>query len=319
MITNYMEQSPESFTLNRRTHRVGSWQELVHELLEDLFALTDPDGSIIAGTVIPGTDRKIVFQDRYEGRSVKLSNSLILPVDYSEKEYALACRAVCIAYSVTPCEMSIRYEEADKDSGISREEPSIPEVHENEAPEETAAEEENPEETAEKPSIRISLTEMADRTDSDIYIEPVRNGMLDNMSGAEEIWMKLMSGKEEQKPADKILLKKYNDDGEETDEVPDWDMILERLQNDNQVLTAAKMFKKAGVKPPDTMNFRGIKQFNKVGGEALFVWMDESIAYLHGRQKYGRGYFLGRNFEHVIVDDPREVIRIFRSMEAGNE
>ena len=67
------------------------------------------------------------------------------------------------------------------------------------------------------------------------------------------------------------------------------------------------------------MNFRGIKQFNKVGAEALFVWLDEGIAYLHERQKYGKGYFLERNFSFVITDDPRALIKCFRMLEAADE
>lgn len=314
-----MEQSPRSFTLNGRTHRVGSWQELVHELLEDLFVLSDPEGNLIAGSVISDTDKQIVFHGGYQGRSVKLSNGLRLPSDYSEREYALACRTVCIAYSVTPCEMSIEFEEASEERGTGQEPPVPSEITENEIPEPAEPDKQTSSVNTEGPASEISITEIAAKNDSDMYIEPVRNGMLDSISGAEEIWMKLMAEKEEQKPADKILLKKFNDNGEETDEVPDWNMIMERLQNDNQALTAARMIKKVGIKPPDTINFRGIKQFNKVGGEALFVWMDESVAYLHGRQKYGRGYFLSRNFKHVIVDDPRELIRIFRDMEADNE
>ena len=37
-----------------------------------------------------------------------------------------------------------------------------------------------------------------------------------------------------------------------------------------------KSCKKAGIKPP-VMNFRGIKEHNKVGGEALFVWMMKAL------------------------------------------
>ena len=67
------------------------------------------------------------------------------------------------------------------------------------------------------------------------------------------------------------------------------------------------------------MNFRGIKEHNKVGGEALFVWMDEGIAYLHGRQKYSRGYFYERGFTDVIMDDPRELLECFRNREDSHE
>ena len=110
----FTEKEPEAFTLNRRLHRVGGWLELVHELFEDLFMSSDPDGSVITGSLIPGTDKLIVCGKEYTGNAIPLSNGLRIPAGYEEREYALACRAICIAYGITPCEMSIAYAEAEE-------------------------------------------------------------------------------------------------------------------------------------------------------------------------------------------------------------
>lgn len=57
-------QIPKSFILNRRLHRVSGWMELDHELLEDLFAQGDRDGSRIIDAVIPETEKKIVWKNK---------------------------------------------------------------------------------------------------------------------------------------------------------------------------------------------------------------------------------------------------------------
>ena len=316
MNLDFLLQTPKSFILNRRSHQVSGWMELDHELLEDLFAQGDREGSRITDAVIPETEKKIVWKNGYAGKHICMSNGLLFPSDYSEREYALACRSICIAYEVTPCDMSIEY--AD--------------IPEQILPEECPAELSHETEVKNEPEIETTTGSIPDQNrkslfsdfesklQSDIMIEP-NHGGFEHMSRSEEKWLKLMLENieaEETKPSDRIQLTAYNDEHEAMLENPDWDTIIDHLKHDCQALAAAKMMKKAGIKPP-VMNFRGIKEFNKVGGEALFVWMDDGVAYLHGRQKYSRGYFYERRFDYVIIDDPRELIDCFRKMEAENE
>ena len=316
MNLDFLLQTPKSFILNRRSHRVSGWMELDHELLEDLFAQGDREGSRITDAVIPETKKKIVWKNGYAGKHICLSNGLLFPSDYSEREYALACRSICIAYEVTPCDMSIEYADTS--------EQTLPDECPEELPLET--------EVTNEPEIKTQADSLPDQNSkslfadfesklqSDIMIEP-NHGGVEHMSRSEEKWLKLMLEnieEEETKPSDRIQLTAYNDENEAMLENPDWDTIIDHLKHDSQALAAAKMMKKAGIKPP-VMNFRGIKEFNKVGGEALFVWMDDGVAYLHGRQKYSRGYFYERRFDYVIIDDPRELIDCFRKMEAENE
>ena len=316
MNLDFLLQTPKSFILNRRSHQVSGWMELDHELLEDLFAQGDREGSRITDAVVPETEKKIVWKNGYAGKHICLSNGLLFPSDYSEREYALACRSICIAYEVTPCDMSIEY--ADTSEQL------LP----DECPEEYSLETE----VKNEPEINTQADSLQDQNSkslfadfesilqSDIKIEP-NQGVFEHMSRSEEKWLKLMlenKEAEETKPSDRIQLTAYNDEHEAMLENPDWDTIIDHLKHDSQALAAAKMMKKAGIKPP-VMNFRGIKEFNKVGGEALFVWMDDGVAYLHGRQKYSRGYFYERRFDYVIIDDPRELIDCFRKMEAENE
>lgn len=316
MNLDFLLQTPKSFILNRRTHRVSGWMELDHELLEDLFAQGDREGRRIADAVVPETEKKIVWKNGYVGKHICLSNGLLFPSDYSEREYALACRSICIAYEVTPCDMSIEYADIP--------ELSLPEECPAELPLETEAKNE-PEIETKTGSIpdqnsKALFSDFESKLQSDIIIEP-NHGGFEHMSRSEEKWLKLMlenKEAEETKPSDRIQLTAYNDELEVMLDNPDWDTIIDHLKHDSQALAAAKMMKKAGVKPP-VMNFRGIKEFNKVGGEALFVWMDDGVAYLHGRQKYSRGYFYERRFDYVIMDDPRELIDCFRKMEAENE
>ncbi|MBQ4513320.1 MAG: hypothetical protein II969_10015 [Anaerolineaceae bacterium] len=291
--------------------------DLVHELLEDLFSSSDREGRIISGAVIPGTEKTIVCSRGYPGKSVRLSNGLLLPADYTEQDYALACRTVCVAYEVTPCEMTIEFAESTESCTIFAEQPAVAEAipePETETEESSGTycgnQEENP---------LISFPDFGDNDVSDMMIAPPADEKLTSLSTAEEMWMKLLVNNESQKPSDRIQVTAYNDDNEEITEELDWDTIIDRLKHDNQAVSAAKLIKKSGIKPPTAMNFRGIKQFNKVGAEALFVWLDEGIAYLHERQKYGKGYFLERNFSFVITDDPRALIKCFRMLEAADE
>ena len=317
MNPDYLLQTPKSFILNRRTHLVSGWMELDHELLEDLFAQCDREGSRIAGAFIPETEKKIVWESGYAGKHIRLSNGLLFPADYSEREYALACRTICIAYSVTPCDMSIEYGEVQEPS--LDEEPPAESIHETEAQSE-------PETKTGSDSLpgqidKAVIAGLENRLQSsDIMIEPDR-GRYGHLSESEEKWLKLMLKNEDEegnRPSSLIRLTAYNDAHEKMIEDPDWDTIFDQLKQDSQALAAAKLIKKAGIRPP-VINFRGIKQHNKVGGEALFVWMDEGVAYLHGRQKYGRGYFYERGFQYVIMDDPRELVDCFRKLEAENE
>lgn len=314
MDQSFTNQTPISFTLNRRTHHVSSWMELVHELLEDLFMGADKDGSRIMGIVIPGTDKKIVYRNDYSGKSIQLSNGLRLPSDYSEKEYAAACRIICIVYSITPCEMSIAYAEFSEISDASDESSpeSIPAIEAEDTSEIVVKED-----TGTESEMRNSFSEFEKNLQNDFQIESKRSS-LGHMSETEEKWLKLMLNNEDTKPSSRIQITAYNDDHEITTEQTDWDDIIDHLKHDNQALAAAKLMKKAGIKPP-IINFRGIKENNKVGGEALFVWIDEGIAYLHNLQKYSRGYFYERGFEYVIMDDPGEVLACFRTLEAENE
>ncbi len=311
----FTEKKPEAFTLYRRLHRAGSWLDLVHELLEDLFMAADPDGSVITGTVIPETDKKIVCGKEYTGKAIPLSNGLRIPALYDEREYALACRTICIAYGITPCEMSIAYAEA--------EEPE-PEKETPQAEADQASPSEEPE-----PEKKTETDTVSDEPVKETVSVPTQNFVFDNLPGrkkeheflnnSEEMWLKVMLNKQEdEKPSDHIRMTGYDENHEEITETPDWDKIILELQHDKQAVSAAKMMKKAGIRPP-VPNFRGIKEQNKVGGEALFVWMDEGAAYLHGRQKYSKGYFLERGFKHVVVDNPRELVECFRKMEADNE
>ena len=313
---DFLLQTPKSFILNRRSHQVSGWMELDHELLEDLFAQGDREGSRITDAVIPETDKKIVWKNGYAGKHICLSNGLLFPSDYSDREYALACRSICIAYEVTPCDMSIEYADTS--------EQTLPDECPEKFPLETEVKNE-PEINTQADSLpdqnsKSLFADFESKLQSDIMIEP-NHGRFEHMSRSEEKWLKLMLENieaEETKPSDRIQLTAYNDAHEAMLENPDWDTIIDHLKHDSQALAAAKMMKKAGIKPP-VMNFRGIKEFNKVGGEALFVWMDDGVAYLHGRQKYSRGYFYERRFDYVIIDDPRELIDCFRKMEAENE
>ncbi|MBR6090460.1 MAG: hypothetical protein IKP86_11030 [Anaerolineaceae bacterium] len=311
----FTEKKPDAFTLNRRLHHVGSWMDLVHELLEDLFMSADPDGTVIAGTIIPETDKPIVCGKEYAGKAIPLSNGLRIPAGYDEREYALACRAICVAYGITPCEMSIAYAETEET------EPDM-ETPQPEAGQISPSEEPEPEKKTETDSVSdVPVKETVSAlTQQPVFNNlPVRKKGHEFLNDSEEMWLKLMLNKQEdEKPSDHIRMTRYNEKHEEITENPDWDTIIAELQNDKQAAAAAKMLKKAGIRPP-VPNFRGIKEQNKVGGEALFVWMDEGAAYLHGRQKYSKGYFLERGFKHVIVDSPRELVECFREMEADNE
>ncbi len=311
----FTEKKPEAFTLYRRLHHVRNWLDLVHELLEDLFMAADPEGSLITGTLIPETEKLIVCGKEYTGKAIPLSNGLRIPAGYDEREYALACRAICIAYGITPCEMSIAYAETEET------EPEI-ETQQPEEDQPSPSEEPVPESETEKDSVY-------DEPEMETVSVQTQNPVFDNLPGrkkgheflnnSEEMWLKVMLNKqEEEKPSDHIRMTGYDENHEEIKETPDWDKIITELQHDKQAVAAAKMMKKAGIMPP-VPNFRGIKEQNKVGGEALFVWMEEGAAYLHGRQKYSKGYFLERGFKHVIIDNPRELVECFREMEADNE
>ena len=314
MNPDYLLQTPKSFILNRRMHRVTGWMELDHELLEDLFALCDKDGSRIIDSVIPEIEKRIVWGNEYSGKYIRLSNGLLFPADYNEREYAKACRSICIAYEVTPCEMCIEYAEIPEPS--SQKESLDTVISENESRSEP--EMDGGSETPSEKDTKSLAADFESEGQSDIMIAPNSSGF-DYLSETEEKWLKLMLYKEEEKrPSDRIQLTAYNDEHEIMLENPDWDDIIDHLKHDNQALAAAKLMKKAGIKPP-VMNFRGIKEHNKVGGEALFVWMDEGVAYLHGKQKYSRGYFYERGFNYVIMDDPRELLDCFRKSEAENE
>ena len=132
------------------------------------------------------------------------------------------------------------------------------------------------------------------------------------VSKTEETWLKLLLENDINTPDDtNYTLAPVDEDAPSLT----WDEIIEDLKNDKQAVIAAKMIKKAGVNPPDTFNFRGIKNNGLIGGEALFVWFNEKVVYLHKRQKYSKGYFLDHDFEHVILDDPKELIKIFNEIE----
>ena len=311
----FTEKKPEAFTLNRRLHRVTGWLDLVHELLEDLFMAADPEGSVITGILIPETDKRIVCGKEFTGKAIPLSNGLRIPAGYDEREYALACRAICIAYGITPCEMSIAYAETEGT------EPAA------ETPQPDAVQTSPSEET--EPDIITEADPVSDVPVKETVSVRTQNPSFDNLpekkkgheflSNSEEMWLKVMMNKQEdEKPSDHIRMTGYNENHEEITDTPDWDKIIAELQHDKQALAAAKMMKKAGIRPP-IPNFRGIKEQNKVGGEALFVWMDEGASYLHGRQKYSKGYFLERGFKHVIIDSPLELVDCFREMDAANE
>ena len=316
MNPDYLLQTPKSFTLNRRTHLVSGWMELNHELLEDLFALQDPEGEMILEAVIPGTDKSVVYKNGYAGKHMELSNGLRMPIDYSEEEYARICRIICLVYCITPCEMNILYEEpVDIPEQTSETVESIEKT--------PGKSEEISEDNASDPIQQVSDNNQITDSVMDVLkgspIQIEAEYELRPFSKSEETWLKLMLDKvEEEKPSDRIQVTAYNDEHEITHEKPDWDNIIDHLKHDNQALAAAKLMKKAGITPP-VMNFRGIKEHNKVGGEALFVWMDAGIAYLHGRQKYSRGYFYERGFKYVIMDDTRELLDCFRNLEAENE
>ena len=316
MNPDFLLQTPKSFILNRRTHLVSGWMELDHELLEDLFALRDPKGEMILEAEIPGTDKSVVYKKGYHGKYIELSNGLRFPTDYSEEEYARICRIICLVYGITPCEMNIIYgEPADIPEQTSESERSIEKAPEE--PEETG--EDNVSDSIRQPSDNIQISESVMEVLNGSQVQLTAEYELRPFSKSEETWLKLMLDKvEEEKPSDRIQMTTYNEDHEVTAEPPDWDNIIDHLKHDSQALAAAKLMKKAGIKAP-VMNFRGIRQHNKVGGEALFVWIDEGVAYLHGRQKYGQGYFYERGFSHVIIDDPRELLDCFRELEDENE
>lgn len=311
----FTEKKPGSFTFNRRLHRVTGWLELVHELLEDLFMTADPEGSVISGITIPETDKKIVCGKDYPGKAILLSNGLFLPAEYEEQEYALGCRSICLAYGITPCEMSIEYTEDEKPAHI--EESSQPQAVQTVLSEEPEPEAETGPET--NPGNDISTVKEDNVSDKNPVFAPQPEHTRGKkfFSDTEEMWLKIMLNKED-RPSNHIRLASFDEKHKDTVEKPDWDKVIEEIRYDKQALAAAKVIRKAGVKPP-VPNFRGIREQNKVGGEALFVWMDEGVAYLHGRQKYGKGYFLEHGFSHVIVDNPREVLDCFREMEAENE
>ena len=316
MNPDFLLQTPKSFILNRRTHLVSGWMELDHELLEDLFALRDPEGEMILEAVVPGTDKSIVYKNGYSGKYMELSNGLRLSADYSEEEYARICRIICLVYGITPCEMNIIYgEPADVP-----EQPSEPErliETSSEISKETV--ETNASDSIQQVADNIQISDSVMEVLDGSQIQVTAEYELRPFSKSEETWLRLMLDKVEvEKPSDRIQVTAYNDEHEIMLEKPDWDNIIDHLKHDSQALAAAKLMKKAGIKPP-VMNFRGIKEHNKVGGEALFVWMDEGIAYLHGRQKYSRGYFYERRFKYVIMDDLRELLECFRKMEAENE
>ncbi len=315
MSRTFTQQLPITFTLNRRMHSVSSWKELVHELLEDMFMTLDRDGARITDAFIPETDKKIIYRTDCPGKFIVLSNGLQLPWDYSEQEYALACRIICIIYNITPCEMNITFAESTE-INIPPDEPSPKKIPATELKEKTAAFiEENP--TDEK-EIKNYSDGFEKNLTNDIQIES-NHGRYDHISNSEEKWMKLfLSREEETKPSDRIQVTTYDAEHEIMTGHPDWDSILDNLKNDRQAYNAAKLMKKEGIKAP-IMNFRGIIEHNKIGGEALFVWMDEGVAYLHGLQKYSRGYFFERGFNYVIVDNPRELVDCFRKMETDHE
>ena len=316
MNPDFLLQTPKSFILNRRSHRVSGWMELDHELLEDLFALRDPEGEMILEAVVPGTDKSVVYKNGYSGKYMELSNGLRLPADYSEEEYARICRIICLVYGITPCEMNIIYGEP----AVVPEQASEPErliETSSEISKETV--ETNASDSIQQVADNIQISDSVMEVLDGSQIQVTAEYELRPFSKSEETWLRLMLDKvEEEKPSDRIQVTAYNDEHEIMLEKPDWDNIIDHLKHDSQALAAAKLMKKAGIKPP-VMNFRGIKEHNKVGGEALFVWMDEGIAYLHGRQKYSRGYFYERSFNYVIMDDPRELLDCFRKMEAENE
>lgn len=316
MNPDFLLQTPKSFILNRRTHLVSGWMELDHELLEDLFALRDPEGEMILEAVVPGTDKSVVYKNGYSGKYMELSNGLRLPADYSEEEYARICRIICLVYGITPCEMNIIYGEP----AVVPEQASEPErliETSSEISKETV--ETNASDSIQQVADNIQISDSVMEVLDGSQIQVTAEYELRPFSKSEETWLRLMLDKvEEEKPSDRIQVTAYNDEHEIMLEKPDWDNIIDHLKHDSQALAAAKLMKKAGIKPP-VMNFRGIKEHNKVGGEALFVWMDEGIAYLHGRQKYSRGYFYERRFKYVIMDDPRELLDCFRKMEAENE
>ncbi|MBQ6342233.1 MAG: hypothetical protein IJI41_03815 [Anaerolineaceae bacterium] len=315
MDQSFIQQIPVSFSLNRRTHSVSSWKELVHELLEDLFASLDKDGERLAEAKIPETNRKVIYRDGYPGKFIRLSNGLQLPSDYTEQEYALLCRIICICYNITPCEMSIAYAESPEFVILSDEpDPKSASSIEPQMESRPVIEEEE----STKPEIESSFTEFERNLHDDFQIEP-NHGSFNHISCSEEKWLKLMLEKEaETKPSDRIRVTAYRNDEEVEIEPETWDDIISKLQHDSQALAAAKLMKKAGI-PAPIMNYRGIKEHNKIGGEALFVWMDEGVAYLHGRQKYSRGYFYERGFDYVVMDDPRELMDSFRKLEADHE
>ncbi len=311
----FTEKKPEAFTLNRRLHRVGSWLDLVHELLEDLFMAADPDGSVISGTLIPETDKTIVCGKEYTGEAIPLSNGLRIPAGYDEREYALACRAICVAYGITPCEMSIAYAETEEtEPEIKTPQPEAVQTPPSEEPEPEKETETDPE-----ADDKVKQTGSV-RSQNPVFDDlPGRKKGHEFLNNSEEMWLKVMMNKQEdEKPSGHIKLAPYDEKHKDKVENPDWEKIISELQYDKQALAAAKVIRKAGIRPP-VPNFRGIKEQNKVGGEALFVWMDEGAAYLHGRQKYSKGYFLERGFKYVIVDNPRELVECFREMEADNE
>lgn len=290
---NYITRTPESFSFCGRTHRVSSWKELVHELIEDLLAGMDPEGKKLLDLLLPGPGKEIFLSGGSSSHCLRLSNGRNYPEDYAEEDYARACRDICLIYGITPCEMGILF--APFETLPAQD---LPE----EKPGETAAPE--PEEIRPEPDAPV------------LPLEPERSPHM--ISRAEETWLKLMSDSRA-KLSDSVRILPIQETPDEVPHEPDWDEITEMLASDRQNLSAVKLMKKSGIRPPSIVNYRGLLRSGKIGGEALLVWMDEGVAYLHGLQKYGTGYFLSRNFSHVFVDDPRGLIKCMQNLEADNE
>ena len=306
-------QSPKSFRLFRRSHTIISWLDLIHELLEDLFSLFDPEGNKISEAKNLGTDKPILLKTQQSEIDLELSNGLWLSGSYSEKYYALACRNICLIYDITPCEMNIEFTPYGNPLSL---------------PDDDEFEEESVSVVSSNP-VEVYEYENNDSkgffsTDDDscpgiAEIASVSNRILyhEKINTAENMWHTILPNSiysqtdDTPKPSDLLqMIPVANDNKTLLD--PEWDEIIELLENDAQALSAAKLLKKSGIKPPSIMNFLGIDEYDKIDAEALFIWVEEGIAYLHGRQKYRKGFYIHCNFSHVIVDDPREVINCFK-------
>ena len=291
-------RKPISITSFGRIHFVDTWKMADFEMLEDLFAKDESSVEKLVEKPVINSEKPIVKRNQ-EGECWKFSNGFYFPNNYMEYEYALACIEICKICGITPFDMSIEF--AENLDGIE------PAAAKNMVSDTVNSEEifcENISEIEAEDSTLTVQDEEEIKNFSEEYNSqylPAESSQKYNISEADAMWTKVLCPT----VSNVFDSQSFN--------ISEWDEIIGEY--DGYISEIAKEMKKSGIKPPVTNSMYRLCQgkYKKIVAEALFVWPEEKVVYLHGNQKYSKlAIYETGHFTEIFVDDLQGLIKYMK-------